>query len=95
MEFGGATTLDNLALLCTHHHRLKSYDGWVLERHGPGDADPQWSFTPQPPFGQEPDLGLDRPPDDPHLDDPDVPPSSAPHDDRTLFDQPPEVLPRR
>ena len=57
---GGATTLDNLALLCTHHHRLKTYEGWVLERHGPSDADPRWSFTPQPAFGQEPDLGLDR-----------------------------------
>jgi hypothetical protein len=61
MEFGGPTTLDNLALLCTHHHRLKTYDGWILKRHGPSDEDPQWSFTPQPVFGQEPDLGLDRP----------------------------------
>ncbi len=66
LEFGGVTTLDNLALLCRHHHRLKTYDGWVLERHGPSDADPQWSFTPQPPFGQEPDLGLDRRSDDDH-----------------------------
>jgi len=48
LAFGGVTTLDNLALLCTHHHRLKTYDGWVLERHGPSDADPQWSFTPSP-----------------------------------------------
>jgi hypothetical protein len=54
MEFGGPTTLDNLALLCNHHHRLKTYEGWVLERHGPTDDDPGWSFTPQPPFGQEP-----------------------------------------
>jgi len=60
MEFGGQTTLANLALLCTHHHRKKTYEGWVLARHGPSDEDPQWSFTPQPPFGQEPDLGLDR-----------------------------------
>ena len=91
------TTLDNLALLCTHHHRLKTYDGWVLERHGPSDADPQWSFTPQPPFGQEPDLGLDRRPDPPRHD----AGSDSPHDhdrgadDRTLFDRPPEVVPRR
>jgi hypothetical protein len=108
LEFGGVTTLDNLALLCRHHHRLKTYDGWVLERHGPSDADPQWSFTPQPPFGQEPDLGLDRRSDDdpPHDDasrhDPptDDPPTDAsrhdpPTDDRTLFDRPPEVVPRR
>jgi len=102
LEFGGVTTLDNLALLCRHHHRLKTYDGWVLERHGPSDADPQWSFTPQPPFGQEPDLGLDRrSDDDPHHDPPtDDPPTDAsrhdpPTDDRTLFDRPPEVVPRR
>ena len=63
MEFGGPTTLDNLALLCHHHHRLKSYEGWVLERHGPTDDEPGWSFTPQAPFGQEPGLGIDRPPE--------------------------------
>jgi len=71
MEFGGATTLDNLALLCTHHHRLKTYDGWILQRNGPTDEDPRWSFTPQPPFGQGPDLGLDRP-------DHDRPPEATP-----------------
>jgi hypothetical protein len=60
---GGPTTLANLALLCHHHHWLKTYDGWTLERHGPSDKDPCWSFTPQPPFGQEPGLGIDRPPD--------------------------------
>jgi len=58
---GGPTELGNLALLCTHHHRLKTYEGWVLQRNGPTDEDPQWTFTPQPPFGQEPGLGLDRP----------------------------------
>jgi len=63
MEFGGSTTLDNLALLCHHHHRLKTYEGWVLERHGPTDDEPGWSFTPQPLFGQEPGLGIDRPPE--------------------------------
>ena len=63
LEAGGATALDNLALLCRFHHRMKTYDGWVLARTGPSDADPGWSFTPQPPFGQEPDLGLDRPPE--------------------------------
>ena len=63
LERGGRTELDNLALLCRHHHRLKTYDGWTLERTGPTDEDPGWSFTPLPPFGQEPDLGLDRPDD--------------------------------
>jgi len=63
MEEGGPTALDNLALLCRHHHRMKTYDGWVLARNGPTDADPGWSFTPQPPFGQEPGLGIDRPPE--------------------------------
>jgi hypothetical protein len=58
---GGPTSLDNLALLCHHHHFLKTYEGWQLERHGPTDDEPNWSFTPHPPFGQEPDLGLDLP----------------------------------
>jgi hypothetical protein len=57
---GGPTSLDNLALLCHHHHFLKTYEGWQLERHGPTDEEPNWSFAPQPEFGQEPDLGLDR-----------------------------------
>jgi hypothetical protein len=63
LESGGRTELDNLALLCRHHHRMKTYDGWVLERTGPSDLDPRWRFTPLPPFGQEPGLGLDRPPE--------------------------------
>jgi hypothetical protein len=57
-EFGGPTELSNLALLCHHHHYLKTFEGWVLKRNGPTDEDPRWSFTPQPPFGQE-----DDPPD--------------------------------
>ena len=65
LEAGGPTALSNLALLCHHHHRLKTYDGWVLARTGPTDADPGWSFTPLPPFGQEPDLGADRPAEPP------------------------------
>ena len=60
---GGPTELANLALLCTHHHRKKTYEGWTLERNGPSDEDPQWTFAPLPPFGQEPDLGLDRKPE--------------------------------
>ena len=63
MEEGGLTRLDNLALLCHHHHRMKTYDGWILARTGPTDEDPGWTFTPQPPFGQEPGLGIDRPPE--------------------------------
>ena len=61
LESGGDTRLDNLALLCRSHHRMKTYGGWTLERTGPTDEDPRWTFTPEPPFGQEPDLGLDRP----------------------------------
>ena len=57
---GGPTTLDNLALLCHHHHFLKTYEDWVLsrERTGP-DGRLRWRFEPQPAFGQEPDLGMD------------------------------------
>ena len=33
---GGPTTLDNLALLCHHHHFLKTYEGWVLANEGTG-----------------------------------------------------------
>jgi len=88
MELGGVTTLDNLALLCRHHHRLKTYDGWVLTRHGSSDEDPQWSFTPLPAFGQEPDIGYDRPPRD-------LAPGMSGDGASTLFDRQPEVLPRR
>ena len=53
---GGPTELSNLALLCHHHHYLKTYEGWTLERSGTKDTGPpDWSFTPLPPFGQEPD----------------------------------------
>jgi hypothetical protein len=54
---GGPTSLQNLALLCHHHHWLKTYEGWTLERTGPSDEDPRWTFTPQPAFGEEPGLG--------------------------------------
>ena len=57
---GGPTTLDNLALLCHHHHFLKTYEGWVLSREGTGPkGTPRWRFEPQPAFGQEPGLGMD------------------------------------
>jgi hypothetical protein len=97
LEQGGPTTLDNLALLCRHHHRMKTYDGWVLARDGGSDEAPCWSFTPQPPFGQEPDLGADRGKDLDRPPDRGVPAhrTEPPPDDVTLFDRPPEVVPRR
>jgi 5-methylcytosine-specific restriction endonuclease McrA len=56
LEEGGLTELSNLALLCHHHHRMKTYGGATLERTGIGDdGSPTWAFTPMPPFGQEPD----------------------------------------
>ena len=57
---GGPTTLDNLALLCHHHHFLKTFEGWTLERiDPPSGGPPRWRFESPPPFGQEPGLGLD------------------------------------
>ena len=56
----GPTELDNLALLCHHHHFLKTYEGWTLTRIGTtDDGSPLWLFEAQPPFGQEPELGID------------------------------------
>jgi hypothetical protein len=58
----GPTELDNLALLCHHHHFLKTYDGWQLARTGTDDhGGPTWRFEAQVPFGQEPGLGIDTP----------------------------------
>ena len=52
---GGPTELSNLALLCHHHHYLKTYEGWTLRNNGgPVDSAPVWEFTPSPPFGEEP-----------------------------------------
>ncbi|MBD8104564.1 HNH endonuclease [Plantibacter sp. CFBP 8775] len=34
-EHGGTTSIDNLATLCRHHHRLKHLPGWEVE-HRPG-----------------------------------------------------------
>ena len=65
MESGGPTCLSNLALLCHHHHRRKTFEGWQLSRTGPSDEDPSWRFVDQPPFGQEPGLGADAPPEVP------------------------------
>jgi len=61
MERGGPTSLDNLALLCHHHHRRKTFEGWQLSRTGASDEHPGWKFIEQPEFGQEPDLGFDLP----------------------------------
>ena len=65
---GGPTSLDNLALLCHHHHFLKTFEGWRLTKvdsdtvdGGTTLASPQWRFEPLPPFGEEPDLGIDTP----------------------------------
>ncbi len=53
---GGPTELSNLALLCHHHHYLKTYEGWTLERSGTAaDGSPTWEFLPMAPFGEEPD----------------------------------------
>ena len=59
---GGPTELANLALLCHHHHYLKTYEGWSLEQSGrSADGSPGWTFTPMPEFGQEPEPDpLDR-----------------------------------
>ncbi len=59
-EDGGLTELDNLCLLCHHHHFLKTHEGWTLTRSDANGRDrPTWAFEPQPAFGQEPDLGYD------------------------------------
>jgi hypothetical protein len=34
---GGATSLDNLVLLCGHHHRLIHQGPWEIRRAGPSD----------------------------------------------------------
>jgi len=62
VEEGGPTELDNLSLLCHHHHFLKTHEGWTLSR-GPLDTRgrPTWTFVPPVPFGQEPGLGIDTP----------------------------------
>lgn len=62
-HLGGPTELDNLALLChRRHHRIETYDHWILQCLGTDSTgEPVWSFEPQPPFGQEPELGIDTP----------------------------------
>ncbi len=58
---GGPTSLDNLARLCHHHHYLKTYEGFTLTPVDTDGAARSWRFEAPVPFGQEPDLGLDRP----------------------------------
>ena len=57
----GPTELDNLALLCHHHHYLKSNEGWTLTRVGTkADGSPRWTFTPEPPSDRNPTSGSTR-----------------------------------
>jgi hypothetical protein len=82
---------------------MKTTGGWVLARHGPSDEDPRWSFTPEAPFGEEPDLGADRPrpgTGDPRRRDGTGDPRRRDGTDGegaggTLFDGVPEIVPRR
>jgi hypothetical protein len=37
------TIITRLGPLCPPHHHLKTYEGWILERHDDG------SYTPRPP----------------------------------------------
>ena len=54
---GGATSLDNLVLLCRRHHRLVHEGGFTLERQADGtvaffykDGAPLWTAPPPPRF---------------------------------------------
>ncbi len=49
----GLTCLSNLVTLCRRHHRMRHYDGWILDG-GPG----HWTFTPP---GTNPRPGPARP----------------------------------
>jgi hypothetical protein len=49
---GGATTLDNLALLCGHHHRTIHHTPWEI-RLNPTDRQPE--FKPPPTLGTTPE----------------------------------------
>ena len=44
---GGTTTLDNLALLCGHHHRVIHHSPWNI-RHNPTDRRPEYLPPPKP-----------------------------------------------
>lgn len=52
---GGATSMANLVRMCSHHHSLKTYHGYQLERVGE-----RWILKPPPDLGQQalqPELG--------------------------------------
>ena len=76
------TRLDELALLCSHHHDLASYQGWILT--GPPG---QWAWHPPPngtPPGPFDDNGL-------HLSAPPPQPDTSHADDH--YDPPPDPHP--
>ncbi|NLU83179.1 HNH endonuclease signature motif containing protein [Rhodococcus sp. HNM0569] len=55
---GGPTDLDNLVLLCTHHHRFVHHSGWTVDIH---DDDKMPWFTPPPtPLGPSEPLPAHR-----------------------------------
>ncbi|NLU82486.1 HNH endonuclease signature motif containing protein [Rhodococcus sp. HNM0569] len=55
---GGPTDLDNLVLLCTHHHRFVHHSGWTIDIH---DDDHMPWFTPPPtPLGPSEPLPAHR-----------------------------------
>jgi hypothetical protein len=59
---GGPTTLDNLALLCSFHHRLVHEHGWRLRRDGPVFAWTRPDGTPYPPGPPPPARAEPSPP---------------------------------
>ncbi|MGD9754332.1 MAG: DUF222 domain-containing protein [Acidimicrobiia bacterium] len=77
---GGPTNLDNLLLLCRHHHRNVHEGGWTVQRNNDNDGDRGggggggWTFTnpngwspQQPPTTEPHDIELGLPDDlDPH-----------------------------
>ncbi|MGE0732366.1 MAG: HNH endonuclease signature motif containing protein, partial [Acidimicrobiia bacterium] len=79
---GGPTNLDNLLLLCRHHHRTVHEGGWTVHRNNDNDGDRGgdggggggWTFTnpngwspQQPPTTEPHDIELGLPDDlDPH-----------------------------
>ena len=83
------TTLDDLALLCSHHHDLATYQGWTLAGR-PG----HWTWTPPPggvPPGPFDDDGINLPPPPrpchhPPPPQPQPPPTAADRDPLGLFD---------
>jgi 5-methylcytosine-specific restriction endonuclease McrA len=48
LENRGSTELDNLWRLCSHHHALKTYGGWIVVGEN-GDRDLEPPDDPDPP----------------------------------------------